>query len=88
MRVLRGALIAAMLSGSQPVARVRDLPPTLPIPRLSGSHDSSSEGLPRGMATLFEPFEIDDLVAAVRSLLPHEGNSTSRPASPAVPAGS
>src|SRR6266581_179517 len=56
-------------SGSELVLRLRDLHPTLPILRLSDGHDAGSEGMPSGMATLFKPFEIDDLVAAVGSLL-------------------
>ena len=57
------------LSGSELMARLRDLHPTLPILRLSDGHDVGSEGMPSGMATLLKPFEIDDLVAAVDSLL-------------------
>jgi DNA-binding response OmpR family regulator len=58
-------------SGSELMARLRDLRPTLPILRLAGSHDADSEGVPSGTTTLFRPFEIDDLIATVRSLLVH-----------------
>ena len=54
------------LSGSELVTRLRELYPTLPILRISGSR---SEGMPRGVATLVKPFLIVDLVAAVRALL-------------------
>ena len=57
------------LSGSEFMARLRDLYPTLPILRLSDGRDVGAEGMPSGMATLFKPFEMDDLVAAVGSLL-------------------
>ena len=57
------------LSGTQLAVLVRELHPTIPILRISGSpgsgHDES------GMATLFKPFRIDNLVATVRSLLAH-----------------
>jgi DNA-binding response OmpR family regulator len=59
------------LSGTQLAVLVRELRPTMPILRISGSHDSGSKGMPSGMATLFKPFRIDDLVATVRSLLAH-----------------
>jgi hypothetical protein len=39
----------------------------MPILRLSGSHNSGSNEI--GIRTLFKPFEIPDLVEAVRSLL-------------------
>jgi DNA-binding response OmpR family regulator len=58
-----------LLSGAELMARLRDLHPTLPILRLSDGHDVGSEEMPNGLATLFKPFEIDDLVAAVGSLL-------------------
>jgi DNA-binding response OmpR family regulator len=51
------------------MARLRDLHPTVPILRLSDSHDAGSEE--SGTRTLFKPFEVDDLVAAVGSLLAH-----------------
>ena len=57
------------LSGAELRARLRDLHPRLPILRLSDGHDAGSEEMPSGMATLFKPFESDDLVAAVGSLL-------------------
>jgi two-component system sensor histidine kinase/response regulator len=56
------------LSGAELVARLRERQPTLPILRLSGSHDRPEEG---GVRTLFKPFSTDQLVAAVRSLLAH-----------------
>jgi len=46
---------------------VRELHPTMPILRLSGSHNPGSNEI--GTRTLFKPFEIPDLVEAVRSLL-------------------
>jgi hypothetical protein len=49
------------------MSRLRDLHPTLPILRLSDSHDSGFEE--SGTHTLFKPFEVDDLVAAVGSVL-------------------
>ena len=52
------------------MACLRDLHPTVPILRLSDSHDAGSEE--RGMRTLFKPFEVDDLVATIGSLLSHE----------------
>jgi DNA-binding response OmpR family regulator len=55
------------LSGYQLAALVRGLHPTMPILRLSGSHNSGSDEI--GIRTLFKPFEIPDLVEAVRSLL-------------------
>ena len=55
------------LSGAKLMSRLRDLHPTLPILRLSDSHDSGSEET--GTHTPFKPFEVDDLVAAVGSLL-------------------
>jgi two-component system cell cycle sensor histidine kinase/response regulator CckA len=57
------------LSGTQLAALVRELHPTIPILRISGSPGSGSAGMLRGMATLFKPFKPDGLVAAVRSLL-------------------
>ncbi len=58
------------LSGAELMARLRDLQPTVPILRLSDSHDAGSEE--SGTRTLFKPFEVDDLVAAVGSLLAHK----------------
>jgi DNA-binding response OmpR family regulator len=55
------------LSGAELMSRLRDLHPTLPILRLSDSHDSGFEE--SGTHTLFKPFEVDDLVAAVGSVL-------------------
>ena len=55
------------LSGYQLTALVRELHPTMPILRLSGSHNPGSNEI--GTRTLFKPFEIPDLVEAVRSLL-------------------
>ena len=55
------------MSGAELMSRLRDLHPTLPILRLSDSRDAGSEE--RGTRTLFKPFQIDDLVAAVGSLL-------------------
>ena len=55
------------LSGTQLAVLVRELYPTMPILRLCGSHYSGPEEI--GVRTLFKPFEIDDLVATVRSLL-------------------
>ena len=55
------------LSGAELMSRLRDLRPTLPILRLSDSHDAGSQD--SGTHTLFKPFEIDDLVAVVDSLL-------------------
>jgi two-component system, cell cycle sensor histidine kinase and response regulator CckA len=55
------------LSGAELMARLRDLQPTVPILRLSDSHDAGSEE--SGTRTLFKPFEVDDLVVAVGSLL-------------------
>jgi two-component system OmpR family response regulator len=57
------------LSGTQLATLVRELRPAMPILRISGSSGSGSDGMPRGMATLFKPFTPDGLVAAVRSLL-------------------
>jgi DNA-binding response OmpR family regulator len=57
------------LSGAELMARLRDLHPTVPILRLSDSHDAGSEE--SGTRTLFKPFEVDDLVTAVGSLLAH-----------------
>ena len=57
------------LSGAELMSRLRDLHPTLPILRLSEGHEVGSDGMPSGMATLFKPFEMDDLIAAVSSLL-------------------
>ena len=57
------------LSGTQLAVLVRELRPTMPILRISGSPDSGSKGMPRGMATLFKPFTIDDLTRMVRSML-------------------
>jgi two-component system cell cycle sensor histidine kinase/response regulator CckA len=57
------------LSGTQLAALVRELRPTMPILRISGSPGAGSDGMPSGMAALFKPFTPDDLVAAVRSLL-------------------
>jgi len=57
------------LSGTQLAVLVRELRPTMPILRISGSPDSGSKGMPRGMATLFKPFTIDDLTRIVRSML-------------------
>ena len=56
------------LSGTELVARLRELQPAPPILSLSGSHDRPEE---TGVRTLFKPFSIDQLVAAVRSLLAH-----------------
>ena len=55
------------LTGAELVARLRERQPALPILRLSGSHNSGSNEI--GIRTLFKPFEIPDLVEAVRSLL-------------------
>jgi DNA-binding response OmpR family regulator len=55
------------LNGYQLTALVRELHPTMPILRLSGSHNTGSNEI--GIRTLFKPFEIPDLVKAVRSLL-------------------
>ena len=55
------------LSGTQLAVLVRELRPTMPILRISGSPGSGYDE--RGMATLFKPFSPDDLVAAVGSLL-------------------
>ena len=55
------------LSGTQLSVLVREVYPTMPVLRLCGSHYSGPEEI--GVRTLFKPFEIDDLVAAVRSLL-------------------
>jgi DNA-binding response OmpR family regulator len=55
------------LSGAELMSRLRDLHPALPILRLSDSQDGGSEE--KGTRTLFKPFQIDDLVAAVGSLL-------------------
>ena len=55
------------LTGYQLTALVRELHPTIPILRLSGSHNSGSDEI--GIRTLFKPFEMPDLVEAVRSLL-------------------
>lgn len=55
------------LNGYQLTALVRELYPTMPILRLSGSHNSGPDEI--GIRTLFKPFEIPDLVEAVRSLL-------------------
>src|SRR5712691_8885404 len=52
------------LSGSRLAALVRELHPTMPILRLTGSHNSGSDEV--GIRTLFKPFEIPDLVEAVR----------------------
>jgi DNA-binding response OmpR family regulator len=57
------------LSGTQLAVLVRELHPTMPILRISGSQDPRAEPMPSSMATLFKPFSPDDLVAAVRSLL-------------------
>jgi two-component system, OmpR family, response regulator len=57
------------LSGSELVTRLRERQPALPILRISGSHGSGSEEMMRGVASLFKPFGIGDLVAAVRALL-------------------
>ena len=57
------------LSGAALMTRLRDLQPTVPILRLSDSHDAGSEE--SGTRTLFKPFEVDDLVAAAGSLLAH-----------------
>ena len=59
------------LSGTQLAVLVRELRPTMPILRISGSPDSGSKGMPSSIATLFKPFRIDNLVATVRSLLAH-----------------
>ena len=55
------------LSGTQLSVLVRELYPTMPVLRLCGSHYFGPEEI--GVRTLFKPFEIDVLVAAVRSLL-------------------
>jgi CheY-like chemotaxis protein len=57
------------LSGSELVTRLRDLHPALPILQISGSHGSGSEEMMRGVASLFKPFGVGDLVTAVRGLL-------------------
>jgi DNA-binding response OmpR family regulator len=57
------------LSGSQLVTRLRELRPTQPILRLSGSQDPRSEDAPSDISTLLKPFSIDELVVAVRSQL-------------------
>jgi two-component SAPR family response regulator len=55
------------LSGSEFVARVRELHPTLPILRICGSHYYGPEE--DGVRTLFKPFSIDDLTQVVGSML-------------------
>ena len=55
------------LSGTQLSVLVREVYPTMPVLRLCGSHYSGPEEI--GVRILFKPFEIDVLVAAVRSLL-------------------
>ena len=55
------------LSGSEFVARVRELHPTLPILRICGSHYFSPQEI--GVRTLFKPFTIDDLTQVVGSML-------------------
>jgi two-component system cell cycle sensor histidine kinase/response regulator CckA len=55
------------LSGSEFVARVRDLHPTLPILRICGSRYYGPEEI--GVRTLFKPFTIDDLTQMVGSML-------------------
>jgi two-component system cell cycle sensor histidine kinase/response regulator CckA len=57
------------LSGTQLAVLVREFHPTIPILHLSGSHYTGPEET--GVRTLFKPFEIVDLVAAVRALLAH-----------------
>jgi DNA-binding response OmpR family regulator len=61
------------LCGAALMTRLRDLQPTVPILRLSGSDDAGSEE--SGTRTLLKPFEVDDLVAAAGSLLPHARNT-------------
>jgi DNA-binding response OmpR family regulator len=52
------------LSGPELVRRLRELNPLLPVLQLSGS-----ERRPMVIPTLFKPFDIKDLVQAVRELL-------------------
>jgi CheY-like chemotaxis protein len=55
------------LSGSEFVARVRDLHPTLPILRICGSPYYGPEDI--GVRTMFKHFTIDDLTRMVGSML-------------------
>jgi CheY-like chemotaxis protein len=55
------------LSGSEFVARVRDLHPTLPILRICGSHYYGPQEV--AVRTLFKPFTIDELTQIVGSML-------------------
>jgi two-component system, cell cycle sensor histidine kinase and response regulator CckA len=55
------------LSGSEFVARVRDLHPTLPVLRICGSHYYVPQEI--GVRTLFKPFTIDELTQMVRLML-------------------
>lgn len=57
------------MSGAQLAGRLRTMDALLPILHLSGSH-GMVEPMPSGVPTLFKPFEIDQLLAAVRELLP------------------
>lgn len=57
------------LSGPEFIGRLRELYPTLPILRLSGSHGAESAEMPSGVTTLFKPFEIEGLLDAVRFIL-------------------
>ena len=57
------------MSGTQLAGRLQTIHPLLPVLHLSGSHGMGEPTTP-DVPTLFKPFEIDDLLAAVRALLP------------------
>jgi len=57
------------MSGTQLAGRLQTIHPLLPVLHLSGSHGMGEATMP-DVPTLFKPFEIDDLLAAVRALLP------------------
>jgi CheY-like chemotaxis protein len=59
------------LAGSELVALLRVLNPSLPIIHLSGSHGQSSAALdtPDDVPTLYKPFKICDLVKEAEKLL-------------------
>ncbi|MEO7136209.1 MAG: response regulator [Gemmatimonadales bacterium] len=57
------------MSGTEFIHRLRERNPALPIVHISGSPLDTIYDLPSNVRTLFKPFDLPDLVPAVRQLL-------------------